>query len=141
MTARKRLAPSERRKTDDSLRAERLDTDGALKGDVESAERNADGVVDRAREVADAVLSEARLKADQESLRTPRPAKAVVDERAQADHVVRVEREHADVGTSPDARAGADLANHREQVRHGLAASGVEELHQPIHRDRPTHAR
>ena len=100
----------ERAKTDDSLRAERLDTDGALKGDVASAERDADDVVDRAREVADAVLSDARLKADQESLRTPRPAEAdaVVDERAKADHVVRVERAAADVALDSDRKEQAD---------------------------------
>ena len=105
-----RVPLPERAKTDDSLRAERLDTDGALKGDVASAERNADGVVDRAREVADAVLSDARLKADQESLATPPPAKvdAVVDERAEADRVVRVERERADVALDTDRKEQVD---------------------------------
>jgi signal transduction histidine kinase len=108
--ARKLRGPlPERVKTDDSLRAERLDTDGALKDDVASAERDADEVVDQAREVADAVLSDTRLKADQESLRTP-PAKAeaVVDERAKADRVVRLERASADVALDSDRKEQAD---------------------------------
>jgi signal transduction histidine kinase len=109
--ARKPRPPlPERAKTDDSLRAERLDTDDALKGDVASAERDADGVVDQAREVADGVLSDARLKADQESLRTPRPteADAVVDERAKADRVVRLERAREDLALDHDRKEQAD---------------------------------
>jgi signal transduction histidine kinase len=101
----------ERAKTDDSLRAERLDTDGALKGDVASAERSADEVVDQAREVADAVLSDARLKEDEASpLPAEQPAKAdaLLDERAEADHVVRVERERADVALDSDRKEQAD---------------------------------
>ena len=99
----------ERAKTDDSLRAERLDTDGALKGDVASAERDADDVVDQAREVADAVLNEARSKADRESLRTPPAEAAAVDaERAEADHVVRVERAAADGALDRDRKEQAD---------------------------------
>jgi signal transduction histidine kinase len=100
----------ERALTDDSLRAERLDTDDVLKGDLASAEREADGVVDQAREVADAVLSDARFKADQASLPAQRPevADAVVDERAKADHVVRVERAAADVALDSGRKEQAD---------------------------------
>jgi signal transduction histidine kinase len=100
----------ERAQTDDSLRAERLDTDGALNGDVASAEHHADEVIDQAREVADAVLSDARVKADQEALRTAPPARveAVVDERAKADRVVRVERERADAALDGERKVQAD---------------------------------
>jgi len=100
----------ERAKTDDSLRAERLDTDGVLKDDVASAARNADEVVDQAREVADSVLSDARLKADETALPAPPPAKAdaLVDERAKADHVVRVDRAAADLALDGVRKAHAD---------------------------------
>jgi signal transduction histidine kinase len=111
VTARKPRAPApERAQTDDSLRAERLDTDSALKGDVADAARNADVVVDQAREVADAVLSDARLKEDRAAPTAPPAAEAdaVVDERAQADHVVRVERAAADVALGSVRKEQAD---------------------------------
>jgi len=109
--ARKRRAPApERAQTDDSLRAERLDTDSALKDDVADAARDADDVVDQAREVADAVLNQARLKADQASPSAPPPAEAdaLNEERAQADHVVRVERAAADVALGGVRKEQAD---------------------------------
>ena len=108
---RKRRAPSpERLKTDHGLRTERKKSDDAMKGGRAAEARAADGVIDEARDVADAVLTAARVKADDESLREPRPAKAgaVVGERAKADRVVLGERASADVALTTERKDRVD---------------------------------
>ena len=97
-TAAARRGPTERVKTDRSLRAERKKTDEARKVHRAKAEQAADGVLDRARSMADAVLTASRSKADRVSAR-PRGSeakRAVAVERARADRVLSRTRATAD---------------------------------------------
>jgi len=93
-----RRGPTERVKTDRSLRAERKKTDDARKVNRAKAEQAADGVLGQARSMADAVLTASRSKADRVSAR-PRGSEAtrvVAVERARADRVLSRTRAIAD---------------------------------------------
>jgi signal transduction histidine kinase len=100
----------ERRRTNESLRAERQRADDALAARVEDVAKHAEAVVDLARDDADAVLSAARENADtllhaarekaDESLDASAggidPEASVAKERVIADEALREERHNAD---------------------------------------------
>jgi signal transduction histidine kinase len=97
-TERAARKPTERTKTDQSLRAERTKTDDARKAHRAKSERAADGVVDHARTTADAVLSASRSRADRGGSRPQgtEAKRAVAVERARADRVLSRTRATAD---------------------------------------------
>ena len=90
--------PTERDRTDESLREERDKADRALE-ERQLVEDDADAMVRESREVSDAAVSAAREKADREQQKTtPRtePTAAIESERAREDEALEDERASAD---------------------------------------------
>jgi len=92
-------SPSERERTDESLRVEREKADHALAAQLAEIDETADAVVDLARARADDLLATVRLKTDRQSA-TPAPGaqsrQTIESERVLEDRVVREERADAD---------------------------------------------
>ncbi len=125
-------APSERDRTDESLRLERNSADRALDDDVTDADETADAVINRARSRADALLAAARSKTDQTSLgeeptdalKTSRATEdhVLLRERVMADHVLRRERsEHMTLLARERQATDHDLSHERERSDKALA--------------------
>jgi signal transduction histidine kinase len=103
---------TERKNTDESLRAERERTDQALLDRQVAVDENADQTVEKARSVADAVVATARVTAD-ELLLTGGRADALP-------HTALAEQRAAEDDALQDARADADeamLQQREENVR------------------------
>jgi signal transduction histidine kinase len=89
------ITDSERRHTDESLRAERDKADDVLAERLMHVDATADAVISRARARADQVLAKARAKVDR-NIGTAAPSALLASERTQADAVLHDERANAD---------------------------------------------
>jgi signal transduction histidine kinase len=113
-------ADSERRHTDESLRAEREKADDALDERSTHIDATADAVISRARARADQVLAKARAKVDR-NLGTATPSAVLASERSQADQMLHSERARADETLQHERDDQVDaMASEREETDRDL---------------------
>jgi signal transduction histidine kinase len=108
---------SERKQTDESLRAEREKVDLALLVDLRPVDETADAVIVRARILADALLAATRARTDQQPANGILGQESVRARRAHEDDVLRAERSAADEATREErAEHVALLATERRET-------------------------
>ena len=136
MSAENRPPASEREQTDESLRAEREFADRVLGEDPGALDEVADAVILKARARADEVLAVARAKMDANAARSVpgaqlrdqirrerlREDRVLQEERADADELLRVERdEHVGLLSRERVETDKDLLSERQRADHSLA--------------------